>query len=617
MCGIAGVVEPHPAEAVLRDMSDRIAHRGPDGSGIVVRDERVGLAHRRLAIIDLSEAAAQPMRSASGAEIVLNGEIYNYLELRAELKGLGVTFRTESDTEVLLAAYDEWGTACVERLNGMFAFALYDPRRRTLFAARDRFGEKPFYYHQTADGQFIFASEIKALLAHPSVPCRPQMRSIFRFLRYKETDRDPDTFFEDIWSLPAAHSLVLGVDDGRLVLHRYWSLADTPVDRRPRAELVEAYHDLLASSIRIRLRSDVPVGSSLSGGLDSSAIVGYIARACGVEHQHTFSARFPGHALDEGRYIADVVGFTGAVGHEVVAVPDAAELARAAWHQEQPFLSLSIFAQWSVMRLALEAGVTVLLDGQGADETLGGYHFYLGAHYRELFLRGRWRRLAREASAYADQNGLRRLRALSYYALPVELARQAKRFVPARGMSREFVAVHGGMQEAPPRAYRDDLRQALYASATSTMLPSLLRYADRNSMAFSREVRLPYLDHRLVEFAFALPSEMRLQGATTKLILRDAMREYLPDSVRTRLDKIGYAPPQRAWLRGPLRQFVGDLLEDQRTAERPWTDMTQLRGSWKTFLDGDIRPESEVLRAVSLEIWSRQYLDIDRHAQVA
>jgi asparagine synthase (glutamine-hydrolysing) len=595
-------------------MSERIAHRGPDGSRIVVRDDRVGLAHRRLAIIDLSDAAAQPMRSPSGAEVVYNGEIYNYVELRAELTALGVGFQTESDTEVLLAAYDQWGTACLEYLNGMFAFALYDPRRGMLFAARDRFGEKPFYYHHTADGQFVFASEIKALLAHPSVPCRPHMGSIFRFLRYKETDRDPDTFFEGIRALAAAHFLTLDVNDGHLELHRYWSLADTPIDPRPRAELVEGFRDLLASSIRIRLRSDVPVGSSLSGGLDSSAVVGFIARACGVTNQHTFSARFPGHPLDEGRYIGDVVAFTGAIGHEVVADPDAAELARTAWHQEQPFLSLSIFAQWSVMRLARDAGVTVLLDGQGADETLGGYHFYLGAHYRDLFRRGRWLRLAREASAYADQNGLRRLRALSYYALPVEVARQAKRFVPARGVSRDFVAVHGGMQEALPRAYRDELRQALYASATSTMLPTLLRYADRNSMAFSREVRLPYLDHRLVEFAFALPSELRLQGATTKLILRDAMREYLPDSVRARLDKIGYAPPQRAWLLGPLRDFVGDLVDDRRTADRPWTDVRQLRGAWTAFLAGDPRPESEVVRAVSLELWSRQFLDVDHGA---
>jgi len=595
-------------------MSERIAHRGPDGSRIVVRDHRVGLAHRRLAIIDLSDAAAQPMRSPSGAEIVYNGEIYNYIELRTELKALGVNFQTESDTEVLLAAYDEWGTACLEHLNGMFAFALYDPRRRMLFAARDRFGEKPFYYHRTPDGRFVFASEIKALLAHPNVPCRPQMRSIFRFLRYKETDRDPETFFEEIWALPPAHFLTLSVDDGRVELHRYWALADTPIDLSPRAELVERYRDLLADSIRIRLRSDVPIGSSLSGGLDSSAIVGYIARACGVEHQHTFSARFPGHALDEGRYIGDVVAFTRAEGYEVVAVPDAAALARTAWHQEQPFLSLSIFAQWSVMRLAREAGVKVLLDGQGADETLGGYHFYLGAHYRELFRRGRWVRLAREVSAYADQNGLRRLGALSYYALPVEVARQAKRFVPARGVAREFAAVHGGMQEALPRIYRDELRQALYASATSTMLPSLLRYADRNSMAFSREVRLPYLDHRLAEFAFRLPSEMRLHGATTKLILRDAMREYLPGSVRARLDKIGYAPPQRAWLLGPLCDFVGDLLDDRRTADRPWTDAMQVRGAWAAFLGGDPRPESEVLRAVSLELWSRQYLDVDHRA---
>ena len=602
------MVEVNPSGAVLDAMAERIAHRGPDGSGSTILDGRVGLAHRRLAIIDLSAAGAQPMRSPAGIEIVYNGEIYNYLELRSELASLGFSFRTESDTEVLLAAYERWGTDCLVRLNGMFAFALYDPRNRLLFAARDRFGEKPFYYH-SAPGLFVFASEIKALLAHPSVPCQPDYRSIFRFLRYKETDRDPDTFFDGIRALPAAHSMTVRVDGGEVAIRRYWELAGEPEETGSHAALVEAYRELLADSIRLRLRSDVPVGSSLSGGLDSSAVVGYIARAQGIEHQHTFSARFPGYPLDEGGFIADVVAFSGANGHEVVPQPDFAALERLAWHQEQPLLSLSPLAQWSVMELARDRNVTVLLDGQGADETVAGYHAYFGALYRGLFRTGHWVQLASAAGAYARQNGLRRLIGLAYYTLPTGVARAGRALRRSSAVPPEFEAAYGTTGNPPPRVFRDDVSQALYATVTSTMLPTLLRYADRNSMAFSREVRLPYLDHRLVELAFRLPTSLKLDGVETKVVLREAMREYLPDSVRRRRDKIGYAPPQRAWLLGPLRDASRELLADPRTVQRPWVDAKHLRSSWDQFTHGEPSAEGAVVLALTLELWSRKFLD--------
>jgi len=609
MCGIAGVVEAHPDPNVLRAMSDLLAHRGPDGSGMVIRDERVGLAHRRLAIIDLTETGAQPMSSESGAEIIFNGEIYNYVELRRELGELGVTFRGESDTEVLLAAYDHWGSECLSRLNGMFAFAIYDPRRSVLFAARDRFGEKPFYYHSAADGTFVFASELKALFAHPRVPRRADMDSVYRFLRYKEADREPQTFFADIHALPAGHSLTLPIDGGRPSVEVYWSLVDRPVSQAKHSELVEHFGALLGDSIRLRLRSDVPVGSSLSGGLDSSAIVGYIARACGVEQQHTFSARFPDSIFDEGRYIADVVQLSGAQSHEVAPEPTAEDFARTVWHLDQPFLSLSIYAQWSVMRLAQESKITVLLDGQGADEMLGGYHFYLGSHYRALFQYGRWLRLVREARQYAARNGSRRLAALAYYGLPENVARQARRFVRRPGISPDFAAEHG--RTAPPirHVYGDPLRQALHATLTRTMLPTLLRQADRNSMAFSREVRLPFLDHRLVELAFDLPSDLKVSGATTKVVLRRAMAGFLPASVLGRYDKIGYAPPQAAWLRGPLRDLVADTLHSRAFLERPWTDAPHLQQTWQKLLAGEGGYENDIARGLSLELWAQRFLD--------
>jgi asparagine synthase (glutamine-hydrolysing) len=609
MCGIAGVVEAHPDEAVLRAMSSMLAHRGPDGSGQVIRDDCVGFAHRRLAIIDRTDGGAQPMRGPSGTEIVFNGEIYNYLELRRELAASGVTFETESDTEVLLAAYERWGTDCLSRLNGMFAFAIYDPTRRVLFAARDRFGEKPFYYHVTRSGAFVFASELKALFAHPAVPRLADVSSIYAFLRYKRTELEPATFFEGIRSLPPGHFLIVPSDGGEPRIARYWSLVDEPLDTRPASLLTDEFGGLLGDSIRLRLRSDVPLGSSLSGGLDSSAIVGYISGACEVEHQHTFSARFPGSPLDEGRYISDVVAMSGARSHEVVPFPTPDDLLRTVWHQDQPFLTLSIYAQWSVMRLARETDVTVLLDGQGADEQLAGYRFFLGPHYRSLLLTGRWLRLVREARAYASHNGARGLARLAPFALPDELSRPAKRLVPGAGIRRSFAAAHGTLPPPLEHVYGDPLRDALHTSLTQTMLPSLLRHADRNSMAFGREVRLPFLDHRLVEFVFRLPPELKVSGATTKVVLRRAMAPYLPESVRRRRDKIGYAPPQAAWLRGPLAELVDDTFASARFTQRPWTDAAWLRQAWHAFRHGDPRHEADVVRFLSLELWARAFLD--------
>ncbi len=592
-------------------MLECLSHRGPDGVGQVIRDGRVGLGHRRLAIIDLSDDASQPMRSATGCEVILNGEIYNYLELRAELASSGAAFRTSSDTEVLLAAYDRWGVDCLRRLNGMFAFAIYDPSRRTLLLARDRFGEKPLYYHRAADGTFLFASEIKAILANPEVRARADGRSVYRFLRHKLSELEPATYFEGIVALPPAHYLELRVDDGLVALRRYWRLDGSVQDPRPHNELVAAYRDLLEDSIGIRLRADVAVGSSLSGGIDSSAVVGYLALGRHVKRQHTFSARFPGWRLDEGRYIADVTALSGARSHEVEPVPDPADLEKVIWHQDQPFGSLSIYAQWSVMRLAREQGVTVLLDGQGADETLAGYHFYFAALFRFLLRTGRWLELAREMRGFSAAHGRARLKSLAFYAMPESAARLLRSLRSGPGISPTFS--RSQRAAASPRAYaphfRTDLDDMLASTLIETMLPGLLRYADRNSMAFGREVRLPYLDHRLVELAFSLPWEMKLRRGQTKRVLREAMSDYLPDSVRGRRDKVGYAPPQAAWLRGPLREWAEDLLASQRFAEREWNDAPAVRAMWRAFRDGKDELDGDVWRFLSVEAWARTFLD--------
>ena len=609
MCGIVGIVGPGVTPELVGRMLACEAHRGPDGEDQVVRDGLVGLGHRRLAIIDLSDAASQPMRAPSGCEVILNGEIYNYIELREELRASGAEFQTTSDTEVLLAAYDRWGRDCLSRLNGMFAFAIYDPRARELFLARDRFGEKPLYYNRTPAGTFLFASEIKALLAHPDVSARPERSEVYRFLRHKQAEHEPATFFQGISALPPAHRLRLPIDGGDPVIERYWSLETRPDGGTP-SQLVEAYRDLLGNAITIRMRADVPVGSSLSGGIDSSAIVGYLGLALKVPNQHTFSARFPGWPMDEGRYIAEVAGLAGASSHEVQPDPTPDDLERVVWHQDQPFGSLSIYAQWAVMRLAREQSVTVLLDGQGADESLGGYHFYFASLFRDLFRRGQWLSLTREMNAYARAHGVNRLRALAFYALPEPAAAGLRRLRSGPGIAESFSMDQSELRNGHrPLPGASDLDRSLERTLTETMLPGLLRYADRNSMAFGREVRLPYLDHRLVELSFSLPAALKLHGGWTKRILREAMRDYLPPDVRLRRDKIGYAPPQAAWLRGPLREWASDLLASDAFANREWANAADVRRMWSAFLDGDDSQESDVWRFLSVEGWARTFLD--------
>lgn len=592
-------------------MTAVLRHRGPDGTDArISRGERIGLGHQRLAIIDLSDEAAQPMRSPAGNEITYNGEIYNYLEVRAELEARGIAFRTASDTEVVLAAYEAWGPDCLSRLNGMFAFAIYDRHLDVLFAARDRFGEKPFYYSFTRDGRFVFASEIKALLAHPEMRVPVSNEAIFRFLVLREVDRDPGTFFDGIKALPAAHMLEVN-GNGVVHMRPYWRLEPvTDIPNEPIEQLQE-FRRLFLDSVRLRLRADVPVGTSLSGGLDSSAIVGAIAALGTSRGQHTFSARFPGSSLDEGRYIDAVVAMTGATAHAVrpdpSRIPD--EWHSLAWHQESPFLSLSIYAQWCVMRLASQAGVKVLLDGQGADEVLGGYRFFMASYVKDLLRSARVGTAALTVAEHLATQGLRDAPVIGYNFLPRSVGDIVKRRVRAIGIDPGFARAHGSEPVDVPRFDGTLLNQALYVALTQSMLPPLLRYGDRNSMAFGREVRLPFLDHRLVEFAFALPNDMKLRRTRTKVVLRDALADLLPPAVGQRRDKLGYAPPHAQWLRGPLRPWIEDVMGSAAFKTRPWIDTAVTTRAWRAYLDGADRYQADILRWISLEGWARVFID--------
>ena len=426
MCGIAGYhVAGAPADARrARAMADRLVHRGPDDHGVVLIDTRTGaawaedgapgtagaagasydlaLAHRRLAVLDPSAAGHQPMASPDGRRwVVYNGEIYNYVELRDELARRGHAFRTGTDTEVLLAAYAEWGAGCLARFNGMWAFALWDADARQLFCARDRFGVKPLYY-ATGPGWFAFGSEIKALLAHPAVPRRPNAAAVYDFLALRLADHTDETFFDGIHRVPAAHALVYR-PGAAPALRRYWDCRPAPRDplgAAGEAHAIARFRELFDDAVRIRLRADVPVGTCLSGGVDSSSIVVTANPLLGAR-QRTFSACSEDPRFDERRFIDEVIAATGAASHRVF--PSGArlwdELGALVDQMDEPFHSTSQYAQYAVMRLVREAGVTVTLDGQGADELMAGYPAYHGVYLATLLRAGRVGAAAREAAA--------------------------------------------------------------------------------------------------------------------------------------------------------------------------------------------------------------------------
>lgn len=612
MCGLTAIVAPAPIPlaALVRAMTKVVAHRGPDDEGYVflpVRDAAVvaggaatpeacyrhaalyaprpaiqkleqvpalvALGHRRLSIIDLSPAGHQPMCSADGRHwIIYNGEIYNYIELRDELKSLGQAFQTHSDTEVILAAYSRWGKDCLHRLNGMFAFVLFDRERRKLFAARDRFGVKPLYYWISPGGFIALASEIKQFSGLPGWRPRMNGQRAYDFLNWGLLDHTDETLFEGVFQLRGGEALELDLQGdparfirpgGRLPAYRWYELGPRPFSGTP-AEAGQEFRRLLTESVRLRLRADVPVGSCLSGGLDSSSVVCVMNELLRAHDAHalqkTFSACATVKRFDEREFIEEVVRHTGTDAHYVYPRLDELfeVLDRITWHQDEPFGSTSIYAQWHVFELAAKEKVKVILDGQGADEQLAGYHNYFAAHFGSLFRAMRWVTLADEMQAATRLHGYPASWSIQQALnnLLPEWLRQPLRRLAGRPGTRTSWLNMNRLGAAP----RDPFLEASTAKAasvramsrsqlTATSLPMLLHWEDRDSMAHSIEARVPFLDYRLVEFVLGLPDEHKIAGGMTKRVLREAMRGLLPERVRNRVDKMGFVTPEEVWLR--------------------------------------------------------------------
>lgn len=545
MCGIIGIIDQQNRtvpEAMIAPALEALQHRGPNGSGTFV-GPAFAFGHRRLAIFDLSEQGRQPMRYGD-LVIVFNGAIYNFPELRAELEQVGCSFQSRTDTEVILAAYAHWGPSCVSRFNGQWAFAIYDPARRQIFCSRDRFGIKPFYY-TTFAGRFHFASEIKAFAALAG--WRPQLQRTrsYEFLAYGLHDHTHDCLFAGVSQLPPGCNLVYDLNTHQYRIDRYYNLRDQLSD--PPISFSEArdeFRRLLADAVQLRLRSDVKLGSALSGGLDSSSVVGLMGTMIKGEQLTTVSVCFPGlPAIDESAYIDDLQNRQDFRSLRITPGPQELEqlVDEVTWHQDEPLTGPGAIAQFLVFRTAAAHGIRVMLDGQGGDEILAGYEKFYAPYFRGL--------LSERPAALAPALwNFMRLHHWSYQRIfdkMQALNSKTKGLVPA-WLDEHFRPPADALFR--PAAFRT-VRELSLQLMSEMGLPTLLHYEDRNAMAHGVESRLPFLDHRLVAFCLSLPDNFKLHKGRRKVILREAMRELLPDSIYQRYDKLGFAVP--SWTLSP------------------------------------------------------------------
>jgi asparagine synthase (glutamine-hydrolysing) len=525
------------------------------------------------------------------------------------LKEKGIKFHTTSDSEVLLNALMVWGEDAIPKLNGMFAFCFWDNRKKQLIVARDRFGEKPLFLGIGKFGTLVFASEMKAILAHPLIQVSADDEALALYGRGDWYEDRDITFFKNVERMPSSYVQVYNENGLLLKKYRYWTPDYTQVkcDISPK-EARSEFRELLINSVKLRMRSDVNVGSSLSGGLDSSFIVGIMSGLLSDEDKspHTFSACFPDDpTLSEEPDIDAMLSLSGAIGRKIN--PDPIELmeesAKLHWHQEEPFLSASIYLQWCVARLAKDNSTTVLLDGQGADELLAGYQFYYKQYQLDLLDNKKIDFAIRDADTF----NTRMLAASHGYE------NASRRFNPLTAYNAGEISE---LAQAMPSVFHYDysvgvapakegfrLRRTISEALLYNSLPMLLRYADRNSMAFSREVRLPYLDHNLVDFCLSLPDELYIRNGWQKWILRSAASGLMPEKIRWRIDKVGYAAPLDIWLRNQMKEWAECRLFDSRLENVPGYDVETIDSLWKNHQSEAENNSWSLWRWISLSEW--------------
>lgn len=576
MCGICGVIsmERQINRDMFEKMVDIVTHRGPDDRGIYYGDT-IALGHRRLAVIDLSSEGHQPFFYRDRYVMVYNGEIYNYIELRDVLEKKGYHFASKTDTEVLIAMYDCYGKDCVHKLNGMWSFAIYDKKENILFCSRDRFGVKPFYYYYKND-EFLFGSEIKQILT-----MFPQEKKVYandqrllEFLVLGDLDYTEETMFQDIMQLRGGHNLLFDIEKGTFIKECYYDVETIKSRKITYDTACEEFRQIFEQSVNYRLQADVPVGYCLSGGLDSSAIVCVADKILEDKHsdtdQRAFSSCFEDKTYDEQEYIDEVINRTSVSSYKVFPKEEDLfkELDDIIWYMDEPFGSTSFFAGWNVFRTAKENGVTVTLDGQGADEQLAGYSIFYSVAFAHYLRRFRLLRFIHEIYCYCKYRaGTEKyvtvadimINAAVSAIMPNKLKNRVRRMVGYGYRNLPF------SNEIIDRVTKDrdifhvDNPRKYFADMMRCHLSPLLHHEDRNSMAHSIESRVPFLDYRLVESIYSMPMEYKIRNGMTKAVLRDGLKDVLPEKIRNRMDKLGFVTPEDRWINENFEIFQTEL----------------------------------------------------------
>jgi asparagine synthase (glutamine-hydrolysing) len=577
MCGISGIVNRNNSQVtpeIIKAFNNIIAHRGPDADGFYF-GSNFAFGHRRLSILDLSAEGNQPMHYLERYTITYNGEVYNYIEIKEELIKLGYNFKSKTDTEVILAAYAQWGEACVDRFNGMWAFAIYDRLKNIIFCSRDRFGVKPFYY-AIIGSYFAFGSEIKQFTVLPQWSAKANIPRVLDFLMYGVFDHSEETLFDEVLQLRGGHNLTYNLHSHQYIIKEWYNLSNKVSDLKDNFDAAKSkFLNLFQDAVKLRLRSDVKVGSCLSGGLDSSAIVSIVNKVLREtnqqEIQETVSSCFEIKKYDEQEYIDAVVDQTQVKAHKVFPKYENLmdTLEKIVWFQDNPIGSSSIYAQYNVFETTAKHNIKVMLDGQGADESLAGYDGFYYSYYYSLLHKLKITTLLNEVSS---------VRRYNRFSIPTFVYKSFTSFLPysvhklLKKKLNSFDEMGIKYKEYKSLGEEEDilinkvldfssLRKLSYNQIYEHSLPMLLHYADRMSMAHSIESRLPFLDYRLVEYIFSLQDSFKINQGKTKYILREALTGILPDKIINRYDKMGFVTPEAYWMKNHNQEFYNRLEE--------------------------------------------------------